>query len=286
MDPGIGLSPLEHLTPHDLVTYSRCPYEMELLHAHRATVGPGRNGFPRTPPDVIPLRHSPLFPPPTGGVQINDGRLDVSPADRLVYEDVGETGLPMLFPADQVELDARFQPPHSTLLDPAFGISGRPDFVVRQSTGDLVPVEYKSTHLFVGYHESHGRTFDVIQSIAECRLVHATFGRRPKYGLVLYGDVAGEGEHEGWVQVPYGDVAEGWLKAALFQIRTDATRAPAPAERVCSSCGPNREGLCRFSATRFGPVNGFAGSPGQMSSRLLSAPIGFPDRPATRETDR
>jgi hypothetical protein len=245
----------EHVTPHDLVTYSRCPHEMELLHARHASVVTGVPVAARTPPDVVPLRHSPLFTPPNLGVVVNDGRMDVAPEDRLIYEDEGEDELPMLFAEEQIRVDTRYRPPNSTLIDPTLGLSGRPDFVVQRRNGELVPVEYKSTHLFVGYHESHGRTFDVIQAIAECRLVHAAFGARPSHGIILYGDVAGDGEHEGWVQIPYGDAEERWLRAAITQIRTDMTRAPVPADRNCTNCVPNRDALCRYAAARFGDAH-------------------------------
>ena len=248
----VDLRLVEHVTPHDLVTYSRCPYEMELLQSRHASLVTGRALSARTPLDVIPLRHSPLLSPPTLGVVVNDGRLDVAPDDRLVYEDTGEADLPILFAESKVQIDPRFRGPNLTLIDPALGLSGRPDYVVQSRGGEFTPVEYKSTHLFVGYHESHGRTFDVIQAIAECRLVHAVFGSRPSHGIILYGDVAGDGEHEGWVQVPYGPAEERWLQSAIDQIRHDGTRAPVPTEGNCRSCLPNRDGLCRFAAARFG----------------------------------
>jgi hypothetical protein len=251
MVAAVPVRPLEHVTPHDLVTYSRCPYEMELLRTRHATLITGREVLARTPPDVVPLRHSPLVPPPNLGVTVNDGRLDVAPDDRLVYEDQGEDGLPILFAEQQIQLDTRFRPPNSTLIDPMLGLSGRPDFVIQSRSGEVAPVEYKSTHLFQGYHESHGRTFDVIQAIAECRLVHVAFGRRPSHGIILYGDVAGDGEREGWVQIPYGDAEEGWLRTAILQIRADGTRAPVPAEGHCAPCLPNKEGLCRYAAARY-----------------------------------
>jgi hypothetical protein len=243
---------LEHVTPHDLVTYSRCPYERELLRSRHASLTTGHPVEARTPLDVVPLRHSPLFTPPTLGVIVNDGRLDVAPDDRLVYEDEGEENLPILFGDGQVQPDSRYRPPHSTLIDTALGLSGRPDYVIRRPHGEYVPVEYKSTHLFVGYHQSHGRTFDIIQAIAECRLVHVAFGQRPSHGIILYGDVAGDGLHEGWVQVPYGDAEERWLRAAVTQIRTDTRPAPVPADRNCVACTPNRDGLCRYAAARYG----------------------------------
>lgn len=245
------LRPPEHVTPHDLVTYSRCPYEMELLHARHHSIVTGQPVAARTPLDVVPLRHSPLFSPPNLGVIVNAGRLDLALDDHLVYEDAGEEGLPILFAPEQVRLDARFQSPNATLIDPALGLSGRPDYVIRRGNGEVVPVEYKATHLFVGYHESHGRAFDVIQAIAECRLAHVAFGQRPSHGIVMYGDVAGDGEHEGWVQVPYGDAEERWLRAAITQIRADGTRAPVPVERNCVPCTPNGDGLCRYAVARY-----------------------------------
>ncbi|MGP8078740.1 MAG: hypothetical protein ACLQD8_06575 [Thermoplasmata archaeon] len=243
---------LEHLTPHDLVTYFRCPHEMELGRAHRFRTVGGPLGPVRTPLDVVPLRHSPMFAPPNGHLTVNEGRLDIAGRDRLVYEDPGEDDLPVLFPPDQVHLDVRFSNGHSTFTDLEWGLAGRPDLVIQREDGSFVPVEYKETHLFVGYHEAHGRLFDTVQAVAECRLVEVAFGRRPPFGIVLYGDAAGDGLREGWVQIPYGDAEERWLKVALAQVRSDPTRAPVPAERNCAACEPNSAGLCRFAAARPG----------------------------------
>ena len=241
----------EHLTPHDLVTYFRCPHEMELARGlHARSVGKVPPPV-RTPLDVVPLRHSPMFAPPTSHVAVNEGRLDLTDQDLLVYEDAGEDDLPVLFPPERVRLDPRFTNGHANLIDSDLGIAGRPDLIIRRAPGGFVPLEYKATHLFVGYHEAHGRLFDTVQAIAECRLVHTVFGVRPPYGIVLYGDQRGGGEHEGWVEIPYGDAEERWLRVVLAQVREDSTRAPVPAERNCGSCAPNAEGLCRYAATRF-----------------------------------
>jgi hypothetical protein len=242
---------LEHLTPHDLVAYFRCPHEMELSRSRHARTAGGTPPAVRTPADVVPLRHSPLFSPPLGHPVVNEGRLDVFPGDTLVYEDDQEDDLPVLFPPEQVRLDPRFRTGSGTLIDPALGLAGRPDLIVRRANGDLVPVEYKATHLFVGYHEAHGRLFDTVQAIAECRLVEAAFGRRPTAGIVLYGDEAGGGAHEGWVEIPYAEPEQRWLAVALAQVRGDPVRAPVPAERNCSGCLPNSDGLCRYAAARY-----------------------------------
>lgn len=247
----LAASELEHLTPHDLVSYFRCPHEMELSRAaaHRPNGAP--LGPVRTPADVVPLHRSPLLAPPLGRIAVNEGRLDVFAGDVLVYEDPTEDELPVLFPPEQVRLDPRFTPHHTNFVDPTWGLAGRPDLVVRRAGGALIPVEYKATHLFVGYHQAHGRLFDTVQAIAECRLVEAAFGVRPTHGIVLYGDARGDGLHEGWVEIPYDAAEEAWLRAALAQVRADAVRAPVPMERNCGGCAPNADGLCRYAATRF-----------------------------------
>jgi len=246
---------VEHLTPHDLVTYSRCPFEMELQHRQRAAA---RTGVPVAGPLLASgpaLRHSPLFSPPSTGARVVEGRLDLGPRDTLVYLDEGEDGLPVLFPPERVRPDPAFRARGANLLDDELGLSGRPDMVIRRGDGRLVPLEFKATHLFYGWRahhvESHGRPFDVLQAIAECRLVHAVTGERPAGGIVLYGDRGADGDHEGWIEVSYGPAEEHWLRAALLQIRGDTERSPVPSERNCAGCEPHGAGLCRYAAARY-----------------------------------
>ncbi|MGI0055497.1 MAG: CRISPR-associated protein Cas4 [Thermoplasmata archaeon] len=244
-------APTEHLTPHDLIAYFHCPHEMELTRAEHSAHVLGTPIAPRTPEHVVPLRHSPLFTPPLSSIEVVPGRLDLGPDDLLVYEDEGEDDLPVLFPPERVRKDPRFTTRPGTLHDPELNFAGRPDLVIARRGGELVPLEYKTTHLYTGYHDAHGRLFDTVQAIAECRLVEAAFGRRPPYAIVLYGDLAGDGTHEGWVKIPYTDADVHWLRAALIQVRTDSERAPVPAERNCGGCEPNALGLCRFAAARY-----------------------------------
>lgn len=244
-------STIEHLSPHDLVSYFRCPYEMELHRARRSSLLHGTAVATRTPVDVLPVRHSPLFPPPTIALRVFEGPVDLTATDLLVYVDTHERGLPVLFPPERVQPDPRFTGEHSNLIDPELGLSGRPDLIFRRGDAQFIPVEYKSTHLFVGYHTAHGRLFDVIQAIAECRLVEAAFGHAPPFGLVLYGDAERDGEHEGWVEIPYGEAERRWLHQALAQVRGDTLRPPAPSEGHCAHCEQNRDALCRFAAVPF-----------------------------------
>lgn len=236
----------DHLTPHDLVTYSRCPHEMELTRL-------------RSAPDVgiLPAavaqskraeRTSPLLLPPLTHVSSHEGRIDLSPEDLLVYVDEHERGLPILFAPECIRLDPTLTRHGPNLVDGELRLIGRPDFVILRTDGNFVPIEYKATHLFPGHFGFHGRTFDVIQAIAECRLVQAVTGRTPPLGIVLYGDTFGSGDHEGWIEVPYTETEEHWLKYAVRQVRGDTERPPVPHERNCYSCQPNRDGLCQFSA--------------------------------------
>ncbi|MHB1435849.1 MAG: CRISPR-associated protein Cas4 [Thermoplasmata archaeon] len=246
-----SLAPVELLSPHDLVNYYRCPHEMEL---HRVQVDNLHHRGPataRTPPDVVPIHRSPLLSPPLSGIQVNDGRLDIFDGDRLIYADEMEKDMPVLFPPEHVALDSRFVGAQANLVDLELNLHGRPDFVIRRANGNLVPVEYKATHLFVGYHEAHGRLFDTIQAIAECRLVEAAFGRRPGSAIVLYGDQTGDGTREGWVEIPYTEADERWLRFALGQIRSDLVRAPVNNGRICATCEANERGLCHYAGTRF-----------------------------------
>lgn len=240
----------EHLTPHDLVGYSRCPHEMELTRSRHHTAHGAPPPPVLTPANAVPERHSPMFPPPLGGVRAIEGRLDIRTEDRVAYSDPGEEDLPMLFPPERIGMASCFATHGVNLWDDELGLSGRPDLVIERGES-YIPLEYKSTHLFLGFHSPHGRGFDVIQAIAECRLVHAASGRRPPYGIVLYGDRDGDGAREGWVEVPYGPAEEAWLRAALVQVRQDRIRAPVPSDRNCPACEPNAAGLCRWAASRY-----------------------------------
>jgi CRISPR/Cas system-associated exonuclease Cas4 (RecB family) len=251
--------PPEHLTPHDLVTYFRCPREMELRHRQREA---WRTGHPLPAIGSVPPEartRSPLPPPPIGHLLTFQGRLDVFPTDVLIYEDPEEDGLPILFPPERNQTRAFLQRHGHTLVDPSWGLSGRPDLVIRRRDGSLVPVEYKETHLWERFHEVHGRLFDLIQVLAECRLVEVTWGQRPRVGIVYYGDGPGGGEREGWVELAYGDEERAWLEHALLMIRQDRERPPIPSETHCSGCEMNRDHLCPQAAVPFGRHRGDGG---------------------------
>ena len=71
------------------------------------------------------------------------------------------------------------------LHDPELELVGRPDYVIRDDGGFLIPVELKSASAPSHPYESH-----IVQLMAYCRLVDVHFGQRPPYGIIQYKDRA------------------------------------------------------------------------------------------------
>lgn len=74
--------------------------------------------------------------------------------------------------------------PDRALYDPVYHLSGRPDYLVERG-GSVIPVEVKS-----GRAPARPWPGQVLQLAAYCRLVHASTGHRPQYGVLKYADVA------------------------------------------------------------------------------------------------
>ncbi len=71
------------------------------------------------------------------------------------------------------------------LHDPELELVGRPDYVIRDDAGFLIPVELKSATAPKQAYASH-----IVQLMAYCRLVDVHFGQRPPYGIIQYKDRA------------------------------------------------------------------------------------------------
>lgn len=67
------------------------------------------------------------------------------------------------------------------LYDPAAGLTGKPDYLVRQGK-KVIPVEVKSGRVPDAPYDSH-----IFQVAAYCFLVEKEFGQRPPYGIIHYG---------------------------------------------------------------------------------------------------
>ena len=64
-------------------------------------------------------------------------------------------------------------------------LTGKPDYLVEQADGMIIPVEVKSSRAPESPWEGH-----LLQLAAYCLLVEETFGIRPSYGIIQYKDTA------------------------------------------------------------------------------------------------
>ena len=90
-------------------------------------------------------------------------------------------------------------------LSEALGLSGRPDFVL-EVNGNLIPGDLKTGRTPKGPLFSH-----ILQVAAYCVLIAESSGKRPPYGLLVYGDM----EHE----IEFTEELEGILLSKLEEMR-------------------------------------------------------------------
>ena len=86
------------------------------------------------------------------------------PGGQVIYEDTREWG-----------------PVEAPLYDPLLRLTGKPDYLVQQPDGSVIPVEVKSNHVHRGPYDSH-----IYQLAAYCYLVTRDTGQRPSYGILHY----------------------------------------------------------------------------------------------------
>lgn len=77
--------------------------------------------------------------------------------------------------------------PFGTLLSsPEHKLQGKPDYIFKNAlTGGLIPLELKSGK--IGTHKSP-HTGDMLQLIAYFLIIESVYGKRPKYGKLVYRD--------------------------------------------------------------------------------------------------
>ena len=142
------------------------------------------------------------------------------PAGHVVYTDTGGW--------------ARTEKP---LYSDRLGLTGKPDYLVAQRGGSVVPVEVKSSAAPAGGpHPGH-----IYQLAAYCALVAETTGRRPSHGLIKYADQT--------LQVPYTRDLEADLLRLLREIQSARAAADVPRSHTsparCRGCGV--ESVCTES---------------------------------------
>ncbi len=147
------------------------------------------------------------------------------PAGRLVYSDTG-FAVGKIAPA---KLNAEGERQERALVSLKYGLTGRPDYLVRTREG-VVPVEAKSTR-----RPSSGLPYEshLMQLAAYCLLVEDQLGERVPYGVVRYAD--------GEARVEYTPELREALIGLIEEIRVardaeEVHRSHDERQR-CASCG-------------------------------------------------
>lgn len=137
------------------------------------------------------------------------------------------SGLPSgrLMYADTDQLQAVPKP----FFDSKLRLVGKPDYVMRLASGELVPVDFKSTPAPVQAYRAH-----VFQVLAYCYLLEQSYGQAPPYGVIRYQDKSFE--------VPYNEVEKERFLDLINQLRTVEACADAPSRSHstvsrCRGCG-------------------------------------------------
>lgn len=114
------------------------------------------------------------------------------------------------------------------LYDRALGLTGRPDYLVEQENGAIVPVEVKSSVAPAEPYLGH-----VMQLAAYCLLVQGVYGVRPPHGIIQYRDKA--------FTVQFSPALEQEALALLREMRALQGASDVPRDhlnaRRCAACG-------------------------------------------------
>lgn len=137
-----------------------------------------------------------------------------------------ESGLP---PGNVIYTDTGAWRANSNVFHASeYRLVGKPDYLVEQRDGSIIPVEVKS-----GPAPDSPWDGQVLQLAAYCLLVEVNYGVRPPYGILQYRDRA--------VAVDYTDELEADLLDLLDEmraIREDFDPEPDHADRRhCAACG-------------------------------------------------
>ena len=144
-----------------------------------------------------------------GGVLAEQSGL---PNGRILYNDAGGTWITNDEP----------------LYDPQLRLVGKPDYLVEEANGMVVPVEIKSVRAPAEPYESH-----LYQLAAYCLLVERAFGIRPSHGIIQYKDRA--------FAVDYTDELREDLLDLLAEMREDMLESQVDRDHNdwsrCARCG-------------------------------------------------
>ena len=138
----------------------------------------------------------------------------------------GESGLPS---GDVIYSDTgMWHKQREALYSRKLRLAGKPDYLVQEPGGAIVPVEVKSRSAPAKPYEGH-----ILQLAAYCLLVHETFGQRPDYGIIQYRDRA--------FSVDFTDDLEEDLLDLLDEMREDMSEGELDRDhdnrQICAHCG-------------------------------------------------
>ena len=105
---------------------------------------------------------------------------------------------------------------------------GKPDYLVQQDNGEIIPVEIKSGHAPNAPWPGH-----ILQLAAYCQLVDDVYGIRPSFGILQYQDQA--------FTIGYSAELEEELLVVMEEMRQDFQSADVDRShddfRRCHACG-------------------------------------------------
>ena len=122
---------------------------------------------------------------------------------------------------------SRWELVEKPLYDPQEGVSGKPDYLVKQA-GMIIPVEVKSSRVSQKPYDSH-----IYQLAVYCYLVECEYKVRPSYGILHYPTQT--------FRIEYTPELEREMLDILFEIRTLANRKNIQRSHQvpqrCARCG-------------------------------------------------
>ncbi|MDI6708850.1 MAG: PD-(D/E)XK nuclease family protein [Candidatus Thermoplasmatota archaeon] len=91
---------------------------------------------------------------------------------------------------------SQWKPLEKPLFSKRLLCAGKPDYIVKEANGQIIPVEYKARRApGQGPYKSH-----LLQLASYCALIEETYGTRPGYGVIAYTDKT--------FKIPYTDKLE------------------------------------------------------------------------------
>lgn len=132
------------------------------------------------------------------------------PGGKVIYADTGH-----------------WSPVSEPLYDPVLGLTGKPDYLIRQGK-DIIPVEVKSSRVKDAPYDEH-----IYQLAAYCALVQREYGRRPSHGIIHYPSRTFEVEYTRDLELALEDL----LKEMRSQSRKGIPDRSHESRPRCRRCG-------------------------------------------------